>query len=191
LDPPISSPPPGANAAASISTAPGETANRQFPDQFGRFRIIRPLGHGSMGSVYLAEDTELGRKVALKIAHVAAADNPEILERFKREARAAALLDHPYLCPVHEVGVTDGIHYIVMAYIEGQSLAELIDGKVGFPPRQVAALISKLAVALHEAHQRGVYHRDLKPSNIMIKPRRGQGAGDRRFRPGPPRRRGR
>jgi serine/threonine protein kinase len=123
-----------------------------------------------MGSVYLAEDTELGRKVALKVAHVDTADNPDILERFEREARAAALLDHPYLCPLHEVGVSSGIHYIIMAYIEGQSLAELIDGRTGLPARQVAALVGKLAVALHEAHQRGVYHRDLKPSSIMIKP---------------------
>ncbi len=150
--------------------SPGREPRECLPDQFGRFRIIRRLGQGGMGSVYLAEDTELGRKVALKVAHVDTAGNPEILERFRREARAAALLDHPYLCSVHEVGVIDGTHYIIMAYIEGQSLAKLIDGKAGLPPRQVAALIGKLAVALHEAHQRGVCHRDLKPSNIMIKP---------------------
>ena len=123
-----------------------------------------------MGSVYLAEDTDLGRQVALKVAHLDASDPQEVVERFKREARAAARLDHPNLCPVYEMGVVDGTHYIIMAYIEGRSLAEFIRKDGGLPPRQVAALVSKLAVALQEAHQRRVFHRDLKPSNVMIKP---------------------
>ena len=145
-------------------------ASRGLPERVGRFRIIRRLGAGGMGSVYLAEDTDLGRQVALKVAHLDASDPQEVVERFKREARAAAMLDHPYLCPVHEMGVIDGTHYIIMAYIEGRSLADIIDKDGGLPPRQVAALVGKLAVALQEAHQRGVFHRDLKPSNVMIKP---------------------
>ena len=121
-----------------------------------------------MGSVYLAEDTQLQRRVALKVASYGTKDGSEARKRLLAEARAAATLDHPYLCPVYDVGEIDGRLYLTMAYIEGQSLAESTRGK-SLPPRQVAALVGKLAVALQEAHAKGVIHRDLKPSNVMIK----------------------
>jgi serine/threonine protein kinase len=139
-----------------------------LPEQFGRYRIIRRLGQGGMGSVYLAEDTQLRRPVALKVASFGTEDSAEARQRLLAEARAAATLDHPYLCPVHDVGEIDGRLYLTMAYIEGQSLAELTGGK-SLPERQVAALVGKLALALQEAHTKGVIHRDLKPSNVMIK----------------------
>jgi serine/threonine protein kinase len=139
-----------------------------LPRPFGRYRLLKRLGEGGMGSVYLAEDTALVRRVALKIPLFGPADDAEGRERFFREARAAATLDHPYLCPVYDVGEIDGQLYLTMAYIEGKSLAESLRGE-GLPPRQVAALVGKLAVALEAAHAKGVIHRDLKPANVMIK----------------------
>src|SRR6516225_5244843 len=99
-----------------------------LPEQFGRYRIMRRLGQGGMGSVYLAEDTQLQRRVALKVVGEGSRESPEARQRLLAEARAAATLDHPYLCPVHDVGEIDGRLYLTMAYIDGQSLAELTEG---------------------------------------------------------------
>ena len=97
---------------------------------------------------------------------------PRCCERFTREARAAATIDHPNICPVYDVGQIDGVHFMTMAYIEGRPLSELIrDGKP-LPQRPAAALVRKLAVALAEAHRHGVIHRDLKPSNVMVNRRK-------------------
>ncbi len=137
-------------------------------EQFGRYRIIKRLGQGGMGSVYLAQDTHLERPVALKVPDFGEHETPEARRRFLEEVRTAATLDHPYLCPVYDAGEIEGQPYLTMAYIEGQSLAALI-GEQGWPERQVAALVGKLAVALQEAHRQKVVHRDLKPANIMIK----------------------
>ena len=139
-----------------------------LPEQFGRYRIIKRLGQGGMGSVYLAQDTHLERPVALKVPDFGNHEDPEARRRFLEEARTAATLDHPYLCPVYDAGEIDGQLYLTMAYIEGQSLAALI-GDEGWPQRQVAALVGKLALALQEAHTQKVVHRDLKPANVMIK----------------------
>jgi predicted Ser/Thr protein kinase len=156
------------SSSSSSGTAKPAATPDELPEQFGRYRILQRLGQGGMGAVYLAEDTQLQRRVALKVASYGAQDSPEARQRLLAEARAAATLDHPYLCRVHDVGESDGRLYLTMAYIEGQSLAESTRGK-SLPQRQVAALVGKLALALQEAHARGVIHRDLKPSNIMIK----------------------
>ena len=142
--------------------------DRQVPQKFGRYRIIKRLGQGGMGSVYLAQDTHLERSVALKVPDLGNDEDPEARRRFLEEARIAATLRHPYLCPVYDAGEIDGQPYLTMAYIEGQSLAALI-GDEGWPQRQVAALVGKLALALQEAHSHTVIHRDLKPANVMIK----------------------
>ena len=142
---------------------------QELPEQFGRYRILHRLGAGGMGSVYLAEDTRLKRKVALKVAHISGSENRQVLERFYREAEAAAGLNHPYLCKVYDVGEIENVHYLTMEYIEGTTLADLIDGKSNLAQRQVAAIVGKLALALQEAHAKGVVHRDLKPANVMIK----------------------
>jgi predicted Ser/Thr protein kinase len=142
-----------------------------LPEQFGRYRVTKQIGKGGMGSVYLAHDTQLDRSVALKVPHFGV-DSPEVLERFAREARAAATLSHPNICPVHDVGAIDGIHYVTMGYIEGQRLSDLIEGGKPLPQRSVAALVRKLALALQEAHRHGVIHRDVKPSNVMVNQRR-------------------
>jgi predicted Ser/Thr protein kinase len=138
---------------------------------FGRYRILKKLGQGGMGAVYLAHDTQLDRKVALKVPHLTSTD-PQVLRRFLQEARAAATIEHPNICPVYDVGEVGGRHYVTLAYIEGQPLSKLARGETRLPQAQVAALVRKLALALDEAHKKGVIHRDLKPANIMINQRR-------------------
>lgn len=162
--------PPPAAVAVPVATAAAE-----LPEQFGRYRIDKKLGQGGMGAVYLAHDTKLDRPVALKVPRFMPDDGPEVLERFYREARAAATLDHPNICPVYDVGEVNGVHFLTMAYIKGKALAEYVRAvKAGkpLPPRQVAAVVRKLAVALQEAHRRGVIHRDLKPANVMVNHRK-------------------
>jgi formylglycine-generating enzyme required for sulfatase activity/serine/threonine protein kinase len=157
---------PSRSSSSWIQKRKGNT--EQLPEEFGRYRIIKRLGQGGMGSVYLAQDTHLERPVALKVPHFGSHEGPEARRRFLEEARTAATLDHPYLCPVYDAGEIDGQLYLTMAYIEGKSLAALI-GTEGWPQRQVAALVGKLALALQDAHKQKVVHRDLKPANIMIK----------------------
>ncbi len=146
---------------------------RPLPETFGRYRILRPLGEGGMGAVYLARDTQLDRLVALKVPRLGgdAKPAPGDLERFLREARAAAALLHPNLCPIFDAGEVDGTPYMTMAYLEGRLLSSVIEK--GKPPsqRQATLIVRKLATALQEAHARGVIHRDLKPANVMINPR--------------------
>lgn len=149
-------------SAGSISTEPPLTTH------FGRYRIEKELGKGAMGVVYLAEDSQLHRKVALKIPKRSLLENPQALERFYREARMTAALRHNNICQVYDVGAIDGMHYLTMAYISGKPISTFVS-KEKFPAtRQVALLIRKIALALEEAHQQGVVHRDLKPSNVML-----------------------
>jgi formylglycine-generating enzyme len=140
----------------------------------GRYDVRRILGRGGMGAVYLAHDTQLRRDVALKIPLIEADHEAytEVVRRFMHEGRAAAGLDHPNICPVHDVGQVDGQYYLTMAYIEGKPLSSLL-AKGPLPETQAAEVVLTLARALSEAHQHGVVHRDLKPSNIQVSPRRG------------------
>src|SRR5947209_20630428 len=117
-----------------------------------------------MGSVYLAHDTQLDREVALKIPHFNA-QQAGMMERFYREAQAAGRLHHPNICPVYDVGVVGAYHYLTMAYVEGQTLSALVH-TFRDQARRAAELVRKLALALDEAHRRGVVQRDLKPSNV-------------------------
>jgi predicted Ser/Thr protein kinase len=153
-------------AATEADVSPAAPA--AMPEQFGRYRILKQLGKGGMGAVYLAHDTQLDRKVALKVPHFAASEGPEVLERFAREARAAATLSHPNICPVYDVGEWQGTRYVTMAYIEGKPLSDLLRSGKPLPQQSVAALVKKLAQAMHDAHQHGIVHRDLKPSNVMV-----------------------
>jgi tetratricopeptide (TPR) repeat protein/serine/threonine protein kinase len=134
-----------------------------------RYEIVKQLGRGGMGVVYLAKDTRLDREVALKIPFVWDDEDPEFLQRFNREARAAARLHHPNICPIFDVGDHDGQPYLTMAYLDGVLLSSYIKQRQGpLEPRDAIRLVRKLAKALSAAHQKGVIHRDLKPSNIMI-----------------------
>jgi formylglycine-generating enzyme required for sulfatase activity/predicted Ser/Thr protein kinase len=141
-----------------------------MPEQFGRYRILRKLGAGGMGTVYLAQDTTLGRPVALKVPHFDTRDGETAQKRFLREARAAATLDHPNICHVHDIGEIDGRPYITMAYVEGQSLSELVDPDSPLAQAKAAGIVRRLALALAQAHAKGIVHRDLKPSNVMLRP---------------------
>jgi predicted Ser/Thr protein kinase len=144
-----------------------------LPEEFGRYRILKILGQGGMGVVYLARDTQLEREVALKVPHFDAERGPKLLNRFEHEARAAARIHHPNICPIHDVGEIDGKRYLTMAYIDGVPLGRLLRQGKRVTPRQAAHVIRKVALAVQEAHQCGVVHRDLKPANIMID-RRGE-----------------
>jgi serine/threonine protein kinase len=149
----------------------------RLPRKFGRYRIIRKLGQGAMGTVYLAQDTQLGRRVALKVPNIASSGDAgdagrHDLDRFYREVRNAAILNHPNICPVHDQGEIGGVYYLTMAYIKGRQLSTLIDPEQPLSERWVANAVRKLALALSVAHARGVIHRDLKPSNIMVTARR-------------------
>jgi serine/threonine protein kinase len=147
---------------------PAEPAFAQLPCDFGRYRILRRLGKGGMGAVYLADDTLLARQVALKVSRFRD-EGPEEELRFRREARAAAALQHDGICPVFDFGVQAAVPFITMAFIEGQSLQELLKEQGKLDPPQAAELIRQAALALGEAHRRGVLHRDLKPANILLR----------------------
>ena len=138
------------------------------PEQFGRYSILQTLGEGAMGTVFLAEDQELKRQVALKFPKFSEYENGETLERFYQEARSAASLQHPNICPIFDIGIINEKHYISMGYIEGKPLSEYIGKSQPFPQSEVVKIIRTLAIALQEAHNQGVIHRDLKPANIMI-----------------------
>lgn len=138
-----------------------------LPESFGRYKILKELGKGAMGVVYLAEDTQLDRQVALKIPKKSALEDADALERFYREARTTSRLRHPNICPVFDVGSLDGMHYLTMGYIPGKPVSHFVGKKLP-SPRQVALLIRKIARALDAAHQQGIIHRDLKPSNVML-----------------------
>lgn len=140
----------------------------ELPEQFGRYRVLEPIGHGSMGAVYLAHDSELDRKIALKIPRFSDPDSEEEIARFYREARAAATLRHPNICQVFDIGEIDGRHFIAMEFISGNPLSVFIAQPKFQPVRKIAATIRKVAKGLQEAHDKGLVHRDLKPDNIMI-----------------------
>jgi serine/threonine protein kinase len=144
------------------------TDRESLPEVFGRYRIEKQLGRGAMGAVYLAKDTQLDRRIALKTPTFDTKADAEMVERFYREARSAANLRHAGICPVFDVGEIDGIHYISMAYIAGRPLSELVNIDKPLPIRTAVSLLRKIALALDHAHEKGVIHRDLKPANIMI-----------------------
>ena len=134
------------------------------------YRITEKIGQGGMGVVYKAEDTQLKRTVALRVLPLGYADDNDQWARFMQEARAAAALDHPSICTVHDVGEADGHVYLVMAFVDGKTLVELIrSGELGIV--RVVNLAIQIGEGLQEAHDKKIVHRDIKSANIMVTPK--------------------
>jgi eukaryotic-like serine/threonine-protein kinase len=139
----------------------------QIGRQIGVYKILKEIGRGGMGEVYLAEDTRLDRKVALKILPPDMAIDHERMRRFMREAKAASAIDHPGIVHIYEINQSGSVHFIAMQYIEGQTLQSLLNGK----PLSIQEFLNyavPLTDAISAAHARGITHRDLKPANVMI-----------------------
>jgi serine/threonine protein kinase/tetratricopeptide (TPR) repeat protein len=142
----------------------------QIGSMVSHYKILRKLGSGGMGVVYEAEDTRLGRKVAVKFLTEDMEREPSIIERFQREARAASSLNHPGICTVHSIEEHERRHFIVMELLEGQTLAQRM-GRQPFEIGELLDLATQIADALESAHSKGIVHRDLKPVNLMINAR--------------------
>lgn len=132
-----------------------------------RYRLIEQIAEGGMGDVYLAEDTDLGRRLVLKFLRREKEGDEIWNRRFRREARAAAALDHPFICKVYETGILEDRSFIAMEYVEGESLKErLLKGPR--PLKEALRIAREMAEALAAAHRRGIVHRDVKPSNVIV-----------------------
>ena len=147
------------NVAGSV-LAPGTTV--------AGYRIEALIGRGGMGAVYRAEEAGLGRKVALKVIAPELAQDERFRERFLRESRIAASLDHPHVVPIYQAGEEDGVLFLAMRYVEGSDLAKLVAENGALEPKRAVELLSQVAEALDAAHEKGLVHRDVKPSNVLI-----------------------
>src|SRR5499427_3194220 len=135
--------------------------------RLGPYEIQSPLGAGGMGEVYQARDTRLDRVVAIKILPSHLSDNPEARQRFDREARTISSVTHPNICTLHDVGHQDGMNYLVMEFLQGETLADrLIKGPL--PAESLLRFGIEICDGLERAHRSGVVHRDLKPGNVML-----------------------
>src|ERR1700680_4441275 len=135
--------------------------------RLGPAQLLYVVGAGGMGEVYRARDTRLDRIVAIKVLPTHLADRPELRERFEREARTIASLNHPHICTLHDIGKQDGVDFLVMEYLEGETLAQrLLKGPL--PLEQVLQYAIEISDALDKAHRKGITHRDLQPGNIML-----------------------
>ncbi|MDQ2746447.1 MAG: serine/threonine protein kinase [Acidobacteriota bacterium] len=136
--------------------------------EFGTYKIEKPIGAGGMGEVYLAHDDKLNRKVALKILPAEFIADAERIKRFEREARMISALNHPNIVTIYDVGAANGVDFIATEFVEGETVRELIERGVDF--RQTLSIISQTCEALAAAHKSGIIHRDIKPENIMLRP---------------------
>src|SRR5215467_6039768 len=135
--------------------------------KLGPYEIVGPLGAGGMGEVYRARDTRLERTVAIKILPSQFSADPVHKQRFEREAKTVSSLNHPHICTLHDIGHQDGVDYLVLEYLEGETLERKLE-KGSLPTREVLRCAIELADALDKAHRQGIIHRDIKPGNIML-----------------------
>ena len=144
--------------------------------RLGPYEVQATLGAGGMGEVYKARDTRLDRTVAIKVLPEALAADPQFRERFDREARTISSLDHPHICALYDVGEQDGVSFLVMQYLEGETLAQRLRSvasgfrgtNIGLPINEALTIAIQIASALDAAHRIGITHRDLKPGNVML-----------------------
>lgn len=156
-------------AHAVENLLPDDPAEQLEPGQiFGRYKIIRRIGEGGMGEVFLAQDSELDRQVALKILHAEAAADRYQLHRFVQEAKSASALNHPNILTVHEIGSVGELHYIATELINGETLRARLNVE-SLTPSEILNVTVQIATALNAAHEAGIIHRDIKPENIMIR----------------------
>jgi eukaryotic-like serine/threonine-protein kinase len=154
-------------AVQQIVKGRGDGAEKLVGKRLGSYQIVSQVGAGGMGEVYRARDTRLDRTVAIKILPERLAERGELRERFEREARTIASLNHPHICTLYDVGREGGTDYLVMEFVEGETLAERLK-KGALPVEQVLRNAIEIADALDKAHRKGITHRDLKPGNIML-----------------------
>ncbi len=160
-----------ADPEASLNTdanRDSELEARLSAELAGEYVIERFIGRGGMASVYLARELELNRRVALKVLPPELAYGPGMIERFRREARTAATLDHPHIVPIFRTSLSGKLVWFAMKYIEGESLADLLRREKSLPAQRTSAILRQVAEALEFAHRHGVIHRDVKPANVMI-----------------------
>src|SRR5258705_10125090 len=145
--------------------------NKELPANttLSHYRIVSKIGEGGMGEVYLAQDTKLDRKVAIKFLNEEFSKDADKLKRFVQEAKAASALNHPNILTVYEIGETDHTNYIVTELIEGQTLRAQVSDKESLHLNQILKISVQICEALSAAHQAGIIHRDIKPENIMIR----------------------
>src|ERR1700681_2565745 len=149
---------------------PGDMSKELSPDTtLSHYRIVSKIGAGGMGEVYLARDTKLDRKVAIKFLNEEFSRDSDKLNRFIQEAKAASALNHPNILTVYEVGEVDGKNYISTELIDGQTLREHLSQKESLQLNQILKIGEQVSEALSAAHQAGIIHRDIKPENIMLR----------------------
>jgi hypothetical protein len=144
-----------------------------------RYHVVKKLGEGGMGQVYLAEHVKMGRRSAIKVMNPSMVHDPDAVARFNREASNASRITHPNVCAIYDFGETpDGLIYLAMEFIEGEPLTDLLEREGALPLARAADIFRQTADALQAAHDLGIVHRDLKPDNIMLTRRKGAGGGD-------------
>src|SRR5262245_2916288 len=136
-------------------------------ENLSHYRLLKRLGAGKAGEVYLAQDTILGRTVALKILHTGIARDPDLMERFLQEAKTASMLDHPNVAHIYEVGEAEGVRFIAMQFVEGETLLHRIK-KSSLSVSEILDVGIQVADALEEAHSKGISHGELNASNVML-----------------------
>jgi serine/threonine-protein kinase len=165
----------------TCSVSVGRNAERLVGSELAGYRIEALIGRGGMGAVYRARESGLERMVALKVIAPELAEDERFRNRFLRESKIAASLDHPHVVPIHRAGEESGLLFIAMRYVEGTDLAKLVAQEGALDPRRAVAIVEQVAEALDAAHEQGLVHRDVKPSNVLA----ARSAARRREKPHP------